>query len=113
MTVSGDSSFPPDSQAMSRVLTRAISRTYTLTSLSDGSSSTILVEEWRPVFDRLDLESDGKMDGQIPLERFAAILEGDPVWKESVPLTLKQRILQEVDLNHDGVIDYSEFLTLV
>ena len=52
-------------------------------------------------------------DGQIPLERFAAILEGDPVWKESVPLTLKQRILQEVDLNQDGVIDYSEFLTLV
>ena len=52
-------------------------------------------------------------DGQIPLERFAAILEGDPVWKESVPLTLKQRILEEVDTNRDGVIDYSEFLTLV
>lgn len=115
MTLSGDSSFSsPDTQmAMSRALTRAISRTYTMTSMSDGSSSTIMVDEWQPVFDRFDLESDGKMDGKIPLDRFAAILEGDPVWKESVPQSLKQKILQEVDLNDDGVIDYSEFLTLV
>ena len=36
-------------------------RTYTMTSTSDGSSSTIMVDEWQPVFDRFDLESDGKM----------------------------------------------------
>ena len=36
-------------------------RTYTMTSMSDGSSSTIMVDEWQPVFDRFDLESDGKM----------------------------------------------------
>ena len=78
-------------------------RTYTMTSMSDGSSSTIMVEEWQPIFDRFDLESDGRMvsmintidtentinaentldadlapyhqDGKIPLDRFAAILE--------------------------------------
>lgn len=84
-----------------------------MTSMAEGSTSTIMVEEWQPIFDRFDLESDGKMDGKIPLEKFAAILEGDPVWKESVPQSLKQKIIQEVDLNNDGVIDYSEFLTLV
>merc|ERR1712013_501592 len=51
--------------------------------------------------------------GKIPLEKFAAILDEDPVWKESVPQTLKDRIIKEVDLNNDGVIDYNEFLTLV
>ena len=34
-----------------------------MTSMSDGSSSTIMVEEWQPIFDRFDLESDGKMVG--------------------------------------------------
>ena len=62
-----------------------------------------MVEEWQPIFDRFDLESDGRMvsmintidtentinaentldadlapypqDGKIPLDRFAAILE--------------------------------------
>ena len=32
-----------------------------MTSMADGSSSTIMVDEWQPVFDRFDLESDGKM----------------------------------------------------
>ena len=40
-------------------------RTYTMTSMSDGSSSTIMVEEWQPIFDRFDLESDGKMVSTI------------------------------------------------
>ena len=40
-------------------------RTYTMTSMSDGSSSTIMVEEWQPIFDRFDLESDGKMVSMI------------------------------------------------
>ena len=34
-----------------------------MTSMSDGSSSTIMVEEWQPIFDRFDLESDGRMVG--------------------------------------------------
>ena len=36
-----------------------------MTSMSDGSSSTIMVEEWQPIFDRFDLESDGRMVGII------------------------------------------------
>ena len=40
-------------------------RTYTMTSMSDGSSSTIMVEEWQPIFDRFDLESNGRMVGII------------------------------------------------
>ena len=32
-----------------------------MTSMAEGSTSTIMVEEWQPIFDRFDLESDGKM----------------------------------------------------
>ena len=42
-----------------------VHRTYTMTSMSDGSSSTIMVEEWQPIFDRFDLESDGRMVSMI------------------------------------------------
>ncbi len=35
-----------------------------------------------------------------------------PVMQESVPQSLKDRILKEVDINNDGVIDYDEFLLL-
>ena len=52
---------------------------------SDGSNSTIFVDEWKPIFDKFDLEADGKPDGKIPVSRFRAILDEDPVWCESVP----------------------------
>ena len=113
MTISGDSSLSTGNRNMNKILNRALSRTFTVNSLGDGSSSTIVLEEWKPIFDKFDLEADGKQDGKIPLEKFAAILDEDPVWKESVPQTLKDRIIKEVDLNNDGVIDYNEFLTLV
>ena len=41
------------------------------------------------------------------------ILEQDQVWKDSVPQTLKDKIIREVDQNNDGVIDYQEVITLV
>jgi len=115
MTISGDSTFTSVSthNNIRGVLNRAISRTFTLNSVTDGSSSTIMVEEWKPIFDKFDLEADGRQDGKIPLEKFAAILDEDPVWKDSVPQSLKDRIIQEVDVNKDGVIDYGEFLNLV
>lgn len=71
------------------------------------------MEEWKPIFDKLDLESDGKMDGHIPLDKFRAILEDDPVWVESVPPDVQEHILQNVDKNKDGLIDYAEFMELV
>eukprot|EP00092_Neocalanus_flemingeri_P058212 GFUD01069329.1.p1 GENE.GFUD01069329.1~~GFUD01069329.1.p1 ORF type:complete len:673 (+),score=125.66 GFUD01069329.1:195-2213(+) len=114
MTISGDStSSIGNHKSMNRILNRALSRTFTVNSIADGSNSTIVFEEWKPIFDKFDLEADGRQDGKIPLDKFAAILDGDPVWKESVPQTLKDRIIKEVDLNNDGVIDYHEFLTLV
>jgi hypothetical protein len=36
----------------------------------------------------------------------------NPLMQESVPQSLKDRILKEVDINNDGVIDYDEFLLL-
>ena len=108
-TVSGG-----DSEAQERdfphILSRAISRTYTLASTA---SSSIPVEEWRPIFDKLDRESDGKVDGLIPVEKFREILEDDPLWMETVPPEVQEKILGSVDKNNDGVIDYEEFIELV
>lgn len=93
-----------------QIFTRALSRTFTLASTA---SSSLPMEEWRPIFDKLDLESDGKLDGTVPVEKFKAILEDDPVWVESVPLELQEKILNSVDKNKDGLIDYEEFMDLV
>lgn len=114
MTRSGDSATSSRShhRSMNRMFSRGFSTTLTLNSV-DGSTSTVLLEDWRPIFDKFDREVDGKQDGKIPLEKFIEILEEDPVWKESVPQPLKNKIIEEVDLNKDGVIDYNEFITLV
>jgi len=117
MTISGDSTYSTPGSIMSgnlnRMVTRAISRQFTLGSITDGSNSTIQIEEWKPIFDILDLEADGRSDGKIPVEKFYEILESDPMWKASVPQYLRERIIKMVDRNNDGVIDFDEFLTLV
>jgi hypothetical protein len=46
------------------MLTRAISRTYTFTS---NASSSIPMDEWKRIFDKFDIESDGIADGKIPV----------------------------------------------
>ena len=45
--------------------------------------------------------------------KFKEILEDDPVWSEAVPKDIQDRILDNVDQNNDGFIDYEEFLDLV
>ena len=119
-TISGDSAASHRSSyrsLTSRMLGRGLSTTLTLNSV-DGSNSTILLEDWRPIFDKFDREIDGKQvgsryaidvnimnnahddrqDGKIPLEKFIEILEEDPVWKESVPKPLKDKIIKEVSM---------------
>ena len=64
MTISGDSSLSMGNRNMNKILNRALSRTFTVNSLGDGSSSTIVLEEWKPIFDKFDLEADGKQDGK-------------------------------------------------
>lgn len=105
-TVSGD----PSLREFPVAFTRAISRTYTLTS---NASSSIPVEEWRPIFDKLDESVDGRIDGQIPVEEFRRMLVEDPLWVETVPEEVQDLILSKVDKNNDGVIDFEEFLDLV
>ena len=61
-TISGDSAYSTRSSYRSlRLLGRALSTNLTIA--SDGSSSTILLEDWRPIFDKFDREVDGK---QVP-----------------------------------------------
>ena len=64
------------------VLSRAISRTYTLASTA---SSSVPTEEWKVIFDKLDECLDGRVDGRIPLMAFRQMLDEDPVWTETVP----------------------------
>ena len=72
MTLSGDSStsYPASSshRSLSRVFGRALSTTLTLNS-AEGSCSTILLEDWKPIFDKFDREIDGK---QVRLYVFGA-----------------------------------------
>ena len=58
-TISGDS-------FGSGMFTRAISRTYTFTS---NASSSIPMDEWKRIFDKFDIESDGIADGKIPVSQ--------------------------------------------
>ena len=41
------------------MFSRGFSTTLTLNSV-DGSTSTVLLEDWRPIFDKFDREVDGK-----------------------------------------------------
>ena len=94
-----------------RVFARVISRTYT----NPGSSnpltptSSVATEEWRPIFEKL-LEGappqlgTGKNVETIPLDRFREILEDDPLWSETIPKEMQERILSSVDKDGDGAI---------
>ncbi len=53
----------------------------TLFSLVRPIVSCVQIEEWKPIFDKFDVEADGKSDGKIPLQKFAEILDCDPIWK--------------------------------
>ena len=66
MTRSGDSGMSTTSysRSMSRMFNRAFSTTLTLNSV-EGSSSTILLEDWRPIFDKFDREVDGKQVSKL------------------------------------------------
>ncbi len=109
-TVGSGTNEATNRREMPQLLTRAISRTYTMTS---NASSSIGVDEWKSIFDKLDLESDGRADGHIPLGKFREILEDDPLWVEAVPKEVQEQILGHADQNGDGLIDYEEFIDLV
>ncbi len=50
--------------------------------------SFVQIEEWKPIFDKFDVEADGKSDGKIPLQKFAEILDCDPIWKVTCAIRL-------------------------
>jgi hypothetical protein len=68
-TISGDS-------FGSGMFTRAISRTYTFTS---NASSSIPMDEWKRIFDKFDIESDGIADGKIPVNNQALFAKDGPL----------------------------------
>ena len=92
------------------VFARAISRTYTTGSNNPITpTSSVGTEEWRPIFEKL-LEGappqpgTGKDAEKIPLDRFREILEDDPLWSETIPKEMQEKILSSVDKDEDGAI---------
>ena len=111
---SGDStmSTPGTASHAQHMFCRAISRTYTSVGGSNNPltpTSSIATEEWRPIFEKL-LEGappqigTGKNVETIPLDRFREILEDDPLWSETIPKEMQERILSSVDKDGDGAI---------
>ena len=80
--------------------------------MTSTASSSIPQDEWLHLFHKFDVESDGKADGRIPLERFRAMLEQDPLWVDMIPAPIQERILASADKNNDGYIDQDEFFEL-
>ena len=110
---SGDStmSTPGSANHAQHVFARALSRTYTIGGSSNPltPTSSVATEEWRPIFEKL-LEGappqigTGKSAETIPLDRFREILEDDPLWSETIPKEMQERILSSVDKDGDGAI---------
>ena len=46
----------------------------------------------------------GKSMETIPLDRFREILEDDPLWSETIPRDMQEKILSSVDKDGDGAI---------
>jgi hypothetical protein len=54
------------------------------------------------------VEADGKPDGKIPLEKFAEILDCDPVWKvSSLNGLIENTVLVLIDCFAFWLVDYS------
>ena len=95
------------------VFARALSRTYVLGGSNNPltPTSSIATEEWRPIFEKL-LEGAppqpgiGKETEKIPLDRFREILEDDPLWSETIPKEMQEKILSSVDKDGDGAIGW-------
>ena len=104
-------STPGSANHAQHVFARALSRTYTIGGSSNPltPTSSVATEEWRPIFEKL-LEGappqigTGKSAETIPLDRFREILEDDPLWSETIPKEMQERILSSVDKDGDGAI---------
>ena len=114
---SGDStmSTPGSANHAQHVFARALSRTYTVGGSHNPitPTSSVGTEEWRPIFEKL-LEGappqlgTGRNVETIPLDRFREILEDDPLWSETIPKEMQEKILSSVDKDGDGAIGKPE-----
>ena len=64
---------------------------------------------WRPVFDSLDIDNDGR----IPLNEFAAMLKEGNLHLNEVPQEILEQILERVDFDRNRYLTYDEFLHMV
>ncbi|XP_054722866.1 rhomboid-related protein 2-like [Uloborus diversus] len=63
---------------------------------------------WRPVFDKYDLDKDGC----IPLRDLKQALKSGDL-RHDFPDEVIDEILEWADINHDGMLNYEEFLRMV
>ena len=68
-TLSGESNASGMTQ-FSRIFTRTFSKNYEVNS---NASASLNMDEWRKLFDRYDMEHNGRVDGQIPVKDFEKV----------------------------------------
>ena len=107
-TLSGESSNSTSGGFGSAIFMRTFSKNYDVTSTASSCS----VEEWRRLFDRYDMEHNGKIDGRIPVNDFERIMEENVLWTEKVPPQIRAHIIASADLNGDGMITQDEFVEM-
>lgn len=73
----------------------------------DMEEQRMLIQKWRPVFERLDHDHDG----EIPLGEIRALLNN--VAESSIPPKVIDEIIKRADYDHNGVLDFPEFMSLV
>lgn len=73
----------------------------------DIEEQRMLVQKWRPVFERLDHDHDG----EIPNAELRTLLNN--VAESSIPPSVIDEIIKRADYDHNGVLDFPEFMSLV
>ena len=108
-TLSGESSQSSGISGFgSTIFMRTFSKNYDVTS----TASSYSVDEWRRLFDRYDMETNGQIDGRIPVQDFERIMEENILWTEKVPPQIRANIIQSADLNGDGFLTQDEFVEM-
>ena len=57
-------------------------------------------------------ESDGKLNGKLPVSRFKEIIEDNPLW-ESVPPDIQDLIMINVERSGEKFVDFDSFYNLI
>ena len=78
------------------------------------SANSVASDEWRPIFDKiLDGIPEGAASQRIPLDQLRQILEDDPLFNETIPEEVRDKLLGNVTGSNDPLREGGEEATPV